>query len=98
MLFRSYLVPMNVFDTLFSVKKMEDGSSEIVNNLVESYEVSKDGLSWHFTLKDGIVFSDGTPLSAPDVKFTFERILSLPESTQTDFAILIEGAQDMLDG
>ncbi len=93
-----YLVPMNVFDTLFSMKKMEDGSAEIVNNLVESYEVSKDGLSWHFTLKDGIVFSDGTPLSARDVKFTFERILSLPESTQTDFAILIEGARDMLDG
>jgi peptide/nickel transport system substrate-binding protein len=89
---------MNVFDTLFSIEKKEAGTTEIANSLVESYDISEDGLTWHFTLKDGIVFSDGTPLSARDVKFTFERMLLLPESTQTDFAILIEGAQDLLDG
>ena len=93
-----YIVPMNVFDTLFSIKKNDDGSTEIVNSLAESYTVSDDGLTYHFTLRDGVVFSDGTPLTAQDVKFTFERILTLPDSAQTDYAIVIDGAQDMLDG
>ncbi len=93
-----YIVPMNVFDTLFSIKKNEDGSTEIENSLVEDYEVSDDGLTYHFTLKDGIVFSDGTPLTAQDVKFTFERILKLPDSAQTDVVLLINGAEDMLEG
>ncbi len=93
-----YIVPMNIFDTLFSIKKNDDGTTEIVNSLVEDYDVSDDGLIYHFTLKDGIVFSDGTPLTAQDVKFTFERILKIPDSAQTDFVILIYGAEDMLEG
>ncbi|MCR5053493.1 MAG: ABC transporter substrate-binding protein, partial [Lachnospiraceae bacterium] len=60
--------------------------------------ISDDGLNYDFTLKEGVVFSDGTPLTAEDVKFTFERILTLPESQQTDYAVSIEGAQDLLDG
>ncbi len=93
-----YLLPMNVFDTLFSFVKKDDGSTEIVNSLAESYEISEDGKTYHFKLRDGVVFSDGTPLTAQDVKFTFERMLTLPDSAQTDYAIPIEGAQDMLDG
>lgn len=93
-----YIVPMNVFDTLFSLKKNDDGSTRIGNSLVEKYELSDDALTYHFTLRDGVVFSDGTPLTAQDVKFTFERILKLPDSAQTDCVIIIDGAQDMLDG
>lgn len=93
-----YLVPMNVFDSLFSIKKHEDGSTEIVNSLAEGYEVSEDGLTYSFTLRDGVVFSDGTPLTAEDVKFTFERILTLPESAQTDFVMAIKGAEELLNG
>lgn len=93
-----YLVPMNVFDTLFTMVKEDDGSVSFENSLAEDYKISDDGLTYSFTLKDGVVFSDGTPLTADDVKFTFERILSLPDSQQVDYAIAIEGAQDMLDG
>ncbi|WP_022761489.1 ABC transporter substrate-binding protein [Butyrivibrio sp. AD3002] len=93
-----YIVPMNVFDTLFAMKKNDDGSTEIVNSLVDKYDISEDGLTYHFTLKDDIVFSDGTPMTSHDVKFTFERILTLPDSAQTDCAIIIDGAQDLLDG
>lgn len=93
-----YLVPMNVFDTLLSVEREKDGSTKLVENLADSYDISDDGLTYNFTLKDGIVFSDGTPLTADDVKFTFERILTLPESEQTDFVIAIDGAQELLDG
>lgn len=93
-----YLVPMNLFDTLFTIVKNSDGSTSIEKSLAEDYSISDDGLTYSFTLKDGIVFSDGTPLTADDVKFTFERILTLPESQQTDYAVAILGAQDLLDG
>ena len=93
-----YLVPMNVFDSLFTIIKKDDGATEIVKNLVDSYDISADGLVYDFTLKDGIVFSDGTPLTAEDVKFTFERILTLPDSAQTDFVVAIDGAGDLMAG
>ncbi|MCR5420902.1 MAG: ABC transporter substrate-binding protein [Lachnospiraceae bacterium] len=93
-----YLVPMNVFDTLFEVVLKSDGSTSIEKSLVEDYSVSGDGLVYSFTLRDGVVFSDGTPLTCEDVKFTFERILTLPESEQTDYAISIKGAQELMDG
>ena len=69
-----------------------------MNSLVSEYDVSDDGLTYSFTLRDGVVFSDGTPLTADDVKFTFERILTLPESAQTDFVIAIEGAEALMEG
>lgn len=93
-----YIVPMNVFDTLFTIVKNSDGTTSIEKSLVDDYSISDNGLTYTFSLKDGIVFSDGTPLTADDVKFTFERILTLPDSQQTDYAISIDGAQEMLDG
>ena len=93
-----YLVPMNVFDTLFTVVKSSDGSSSIEKSLVDDYKISDDGLTYDFTLRSGVVFSDGTKLTADDVKFTFERILTLPDSEQTDYAISIAGAQELMDG
>ncbi|MCR5106886.1 MAG: ABC transporter substrate-binding protein, partial [Lachnospiraceae bacterium] len=93
-----YLVPMNVFDTLFEVVLSDDGSTSIEKSLVDDYSISDDGLTYSFTLRDGVVFSDGTPLTAEDVKFTFERILTLPDSEQTDYAVSIEGADALMDG
>ena len=93
-----YLVPMNVFDSLFVIEKKEDGSTEIVNSLAADYEISGDGLVYSFTLQDGVVFSDGTPLTADDVKFTFERILTVPGGAQTDFAVAIDGAAELMEG
>ncbi|MGE5268946.1 MAG: ABC transporter substrate-binding protein [Thiohalocapsa sp.] len=41
--------------------------------LAEKWAMSEDGLSWAFTLRDGIKFHDGSPVTAEDVKFSFER-------------------------
>jgi len=43
--------------------------------LAESWQVSDDGMAIDFTLRDNIVFSDGTPLTVHDVKFSFEYIM-----------------------
>ncbi len=49
---------------------------EIKPYLAESYNVSKDGKTWTFTLRPGVTFHDGTPLTAKIYKETFERALS----------------------
>jgi peptide/nickel transport system substrate-binding protein len=41
--------------------------------LAESWSVSKDGLSYEFVLRKGVIFHNGDPLTADDVKFSFER-------------------------
>lgn len=50
--------------------------------LVESYETSTDGLDWTLHIRPGVLFHDGTPMTAADVVWSFEQALS-PEATRT---------------
>lgn len=52
----------------------EDGSTEVVPDLAtDTGTVSEDGLTWTYTLKDGLTFEDGSPITAQDVKYSVER-------------------------
>ncbi len=62
-----------VFEPL--VRFDEDGV--VGDFLAESHEISEDGLVYTFVLRDGVRFSDGTPLTAEDVKFSLERHLEV---------------------
>ena len=66
----------HVYNTLMEVN--DDG--ELVGDLAESYEVSEDGTSYTFHLYENACFSDGTPVTAEDVKFTYERAAESPKS------------------
>ena len=46
---------------------------EVVPNLAESYEFIEPN-TWRFTLRQGVMFHDGTELTADDVVWTFERV------------------------
>ena len=72
----NYMVPMNIFDRLFESEVESDGSTAIVPSLCEGYTVSEDGLTYSFTLREGIVFSNGSALTADDVQYSFERLLT----------------------
>ncbi|MEP1200247.1 ABC transporter substrate-binding protein [Tateyamaria sp.] len=61
----------NVFEGL--TRFMGDGS--VVPGLAESWEISDDGLTYTFSLREGVTFHDGTTMDAEDVKFTLDRIL-----------------------
>lgn len=61
-----------VVETLISVD--ENGKYQPL--LATSWQPSSDGLSWTFTLRSGIKFSDGEPFNAAAVKTNFERILT----------------------
>ncbi|MFS0821712.1 ABC transporter substrate-binding protein [Bacillus sp. 1P02SD] len=49
-----------------------DDKLNIVNDLATHYEVSEDGKVWTVNLRDDVKFSDGQPLTADDVVFTFD--------------------------
>ncbi|WP_340032084.1 ABC transporter substrate-binding protein [Paenibacillus sp. FSL K6-1122] len=49
-----------------------DAKLQLVNDLATAYSVSEDGLTWTVTLRNDVKFSDGEPLTAEDVKFTFD--------------------------
>lgn len=48
-----------------------DENLNIINSLADSHNLSQDGLTWTIQIKDGVKFSDGNPLTAEDVAFTF---------------------------
>ena len=60
----------NVFEGL--TRFASDGS--IVPGLAESWEISDDGLTYTFKLREGVKFHDGTAMDAEDVKFSLDRI------------------------
>jgi len=60
----------SVYDTLVE----PDQSEKLVPALAERWEVSADGLTWTFSLRQGVLFHNGDRLTAKDVKATFERI------------------------
>ena len=53
---------------------MGDGS--IVPGLAESWEISDDGLTYTFRLREGVTFHDGTTMDAEDVKFSYDRAMA----------------------
>ena len=59
-----------MFETLYTVD--QDGKG-VHPYLATDYTLSPDKLTWTFTLRDGVKFSDGTPLTAEDVAFSINR-------------------------
>ena len=68
-------VKMNVYSGLARYDK--DGT--IIPDLATDWTISDDGLTYTFSLREGVTFHDGTPLTAADVKFSLERIIN-PET------------------
>lgn len=60
----------NLYETLI---ERVPGSDTFRGALASSYAFSKDGKTFTVTLRPGVKFSDGTPLTAADVKFSLDR-------------------------
>lgn len=59
-----------------SLTDQDPDSGEITPWLAQSWEVNSDATSFTFTLKDGVTFSDGTPVDAEAVKANFDSIVN----------------------
>ena len=73
-----------IYDRLvtFGTKTLEDGSlsydyTDVQPELAESWEIADDGLSATFNLRQDATFHDGTPVTTKDVKWSYDRAVSV---------------------
>lgn len=52
-----------------------DSNLEVQNDLAKNYEISENGLTWTFNLREDVVFSDGEEFDSEDVVFTFTKAM-----------------------
>ncbi len=77
-------------DTLLT----KDLTGAYADGLAASWEASDDGLTWTFTLKEGILFQDGTPVDAAAVRASIERAVD-PETQSPIAGSLFEPVQNI---
>jgi len=80
----SYQIAVNLYDRLlaFGTKTRPDGSlsydyATLKPELAESWEIAADGMSATFHLRKDARFWDGTPITAQDVKWSYDRAVSI---------------------
>jgi oligopeptide transport system substrate-binding protein len=94
----SYDIVMEIFSGL--VRLNDDPNQPIVNDLAESFTLSEDGTLYKFKLRENAMFSNGTPVTAEDFKWSWERAAA-PETGSTvvkEFLGDIVGINDVIDG
>ncbi|MGC8678690.1 MAG: ABC transporter substrate-binding protein [Fervidicoccaceae archaeon] len=65
----------NLYDPLVYPKP----GGGVIPWIAESWNISNDGLTWTFHIRKGILFHDGTELTANDVVFSMKRLLTIKE-------------------
>ncbi|MCC7320900.1 MAG: ABC transporter substrate-binding protein [Rubellimicrobium sp.] len=71
--YTDYMAAVNLYDSLVTV----DPAGNLVPQLAESWVVSDDATQVTFTLRQDAHFSDGSPVEAADVVYSFERLLRI---------------------
>lgn len=67
-----FRILVNIYDGLVRFK---DGTLEVEPALAESWDISEDGKTYTFKLREGVKFHDGSDFNAEAVKFNFDRML-----------------------
>ncbi len=80
---------VNLYDSLV----YPDLDGNIVNGVAEDYTISDDGLTYTFTLKDGVNFHDGSAMTAQDVVFSYDRLLTIGQG----YAYLFQNHVDKVE-
>src|SRR5207244_10493362 len=73
-------------------------TNELTGRLAEKFELSKDGLTLTYTLRDGLKWSDGTPFTGEDYKYTAEATMRSKRTTRQNVFQNVLGAQDYKEG
>lgn len=93
--FAQYVL-INCFEGLVTY----DETGSLVGGSAESWNISDDGLVYTFHLRDGLKWSDGTPLTAQDFVYSIQRVLT--PATAAQYVSMVTGyvknAQEFYDG
>ncbi len=84
----------NVFETLVTT----DAQGNLAPQLSERWSLEDGGRAVRLHLRGGVVYSDGTPLTAPSVKAALERSIRLSREVMPAAFTAIEGVHEYLDG
>ena len=82
-------IPQVLLDNVYETLVTQDQTGQIVPALAESWTVSPDGLTYTFTLRPGVTFSDGAPFTAADAAFSIERV-------KTDWKSSVKAGMDVV--
>lgn len=64
-----------------------NGVPELENQLLEEFEVSEDGTTWTFTIRDDVTFHDGSEVTADDVVYSWRRTVESPNTERRSFTL-----------
>lgn len=87
--FSTFAVVGQIYDALVEVNP----DLQIEPSLAESWEVSDDGLTYTFTLRDDVVFHNGRAMTAEDVVYSYERLMA--EETGSPLASRFEQVESV---
>jgi oligopeptide transport system substrate-binding protein len=92
-------------DSIYAIKALFsglvglNGKGEVVDLLTSSHQVSEDGLTYTFTLRPNLKFSDGTPLTSEDVIYSINRTIDPALKSEVAFYLdLVKGYDDFQAG
>jgi len=78
--------------------RLDENTLEYIPNMAESYTIADDGLTFTFTLRKDMKWSDGAPITAQDFKWTYDQAKNpdneYPYLSQLDFITAYEALDD----
>jgi peptide/nickel transport system substrate-binding protein len=83
-----------MFDNLIR-RDPRDSGQTIIPDLAHSWEIAKDGTTYTFHLRQGVLFHDGAELTADDVKATFDRIRQPPQGVSIPRSVLFRAVSEI---
>jgi peptide/nickel transport system substrate-binding protein len=76
-----------LFNTTNRLVEFDPETDEIGPGVAESWEVSDDGRTYTFTLRDGVVFQDGSEMTSEDVAWSLNRTLNINHPDGASFLL-----------
>jgi oligopeptide transport system substrate-binding protein len=87
---------LEIFSGLLKLNEKLEPSADIAS----TWEISSDGLTYTFHLRKDVMFQDGSPVTAQDFKYSWERAANPKTKSQTALTYLgdIVGIKEIIDG
>jgi peptide/nickel transport system substrate-binding protein len=83
-----------MFDNLVR-RDPRDSGQTIIPDLAHSWDIARDGKTYTFFLRKGVLFHDGAELTSADIKATFDRIVKPPQGVLIPRSILFKTVEEI---